>query len=52
MRLPNGSPAADVPVEIHAPYSHEGSTNQEGAVYTVFNSLPEGDITIEVSVSK
>ncbi|KAM7383630.1 hypothetical protein PAMP_003265 [Pampus punctatissimus] len=52
--IQNGSPAADVPVKIDVPRSTEvswqGITDQEGAVFPVFN-VPNAaaDITVEVS---
>uniref|UniRef100_A0A667Y137 Complement C4B (Chido/Rodgers blood group) n=1 Tax=Myripristis murdjan TaxID=586833 RepID=A0A667Y137_9TELE len=58
-RLPDGSPAANVPVKINAPTSHERfrqvTTNQQGAVFAVFN-FPSGDgaageVTIDVSIT-
>ncbi|KAM7420598.1 hypothetical protein PAMA_015024 [Pampus argenteus] len=54
LRLPDGSPAANVPVKIDVPRSTEvswqGITDQEGAVFPVFN-VPNAaaDITVEVS---
>ncbi|XP_071372165.1 complement C4-B [Centroberyx affinis] len=53
IRLPDGSPAAGVPVEIHVPTSQEKSsqatTNQQGAVFAVFN-IPDAEVAVEVSV--
>ncbi|XP_068425600.1 complement C4-B [Clinocottus analis] len=53
VRLPDGSPAAGVPVKIDVPLfsekSWQGSTNQEGAVYPVFNIFSEAQTTVEVS---
>ncbi|XP_038567629.1 complement C4-B-like [Micropterus salmoides] len=53
LRLPDGSPAAGVPVKIDVAASSEkfwqGTTNQEGAVFPVFNILNEAQITVEVS---
>ncbi|XP_029307472.1 complement C4-B [Cottoperca gobio] len=54
VRLPDGSPAAGVPVNIHVtPHSEEArqrTTDQEGAVYDVFNIPSVAQITVEVSV--
>ncbi|KAK9513649.1 hypothetical protein VZT92_027165 [Zoarces viviparus] len=55
VRLPDGSPAAGVPVKIDVlPRSSEdswqGTTNQEGAVYPVFNIPTVAQITVNVSV--
>lgn len=57
LRLPDGSPAADVPVKIDVPRFSEGSlqltTNQEGAVSSVFNiQNADAGITVEVSIPK
>ncbi|XP_068592591.1 complement C4-B [Cebidichthys violaceus] len=53
MRLPDGSPAAGVPVKIdvlgYSKDSWQGTTNQEGAVYPVFNIPTVAQITVEVS---
>ncbi|XP_044063498.1 complement C4-B isoform X2 [Siniperca chuatsi] len=53
MRLPDGSPAAGVPVKIDVPASSEeswqGNTNQEGAVFPVFNIFTAAEIIVEVS---
>ncbi|XP_051262420.1 complement C4 [Dicentrarchus labrax] len=53
VRLPDGSPAAGVPVKIDVPVSSEvswqGTTDQEGAVFTVFNIGTTAQITVEVS---
>ncbi|XP_042278740.1 complement C4-B [Thunnus maccoyii] len=54
LRLPDGSPAAGVPVKIDVPSSSEGSrqgiTDQEGAVFSIFNiENAAGAITVEVS---
>ncbi|XP_054476945.1 complement C4-B isoform X2 [Anoplopoma fimbria] len=53
VRLPNGSPAAGVPVKIDVPTSSEeswqGTTNQEGAVFPVFNIPNAAQIIVEVS---
>lgn len=55
-RLPDGSPAAGVPVQINVPASSEkswkGTTDQEGAVFPVFNIPTPAQITVEVSVPK
>ncbi|XP_075965224.1 complement C4-like [Anarhichas minor] len=55
VRLPDGSPAAGVPVKIDVlPRSSEeswqGTTDQEGAVYPVFNIPTAAQITVKVSV--
>ena len=56
MRLPDGSPAAGVPVKIDVPTSTEKSwqatTDQEGAVFLVFNIPTDDHITVEVSIPK
>uniref|UniRef100_A0A8C2YZB7 Complement C4B (Chido/Rodgers blood group) n=1 Tax=Cyclopterus lumpus TaxID=8103 RepID=A0A8C2YZB7_CYCLU len=53
VRLPDGSPAADVPVKINVTTSSEeswqGTTNQEGAVFPVFNMPTGAQITVVVS---
>ncbi|XP_051262421.1 complement C4-like [Dicentrarchus labrax] len=53
VRLPDGSRAAGVPVKIDVPVSSEvswqGTTDQEGAVFTVFNIGTTAQITVEVS---
>lgn len=53
MRLPDGSPAAGVPVNINLPTSQpwEGTTDQEGALFNTFNVNDKADITVEVSIS-
>ncbi|XP_042345143.1 complement C4-B [Plectropomus leopardus] len=52
IRLPDGSPAAGVPVNIDVLPSTEGSwqgtTDQEGAAYPVFNIPNVAQITVEV----
>ncbi|XP_041797665.1 complement C4-B [Chelmon rostratus] len=52
-RLPDGSPAAGVLVQINVPASSEkswkGTTDQEGAVFPVFNIPTPAQITVEVS---
>lgn len=56
VRLPDGSPAAGVSVKIDVPVSVEGSwqgtTDQEGAVFPVFNIITADQITVEVSIPK
>lgn len=56
MSLPDGSPAAGVSVKIvPSPSSDEpwqGTTNQEGAVFPVFNIPTTSQITVEVSIPK
>uniref|UniRef100_A0A3Q4HQI4 Complement C4B (Chido/Rodgers blood group) n=1 Tax=Neolamprologus brichardi TaxID=32507 RepID=A0A3Q4HQI4_NEOBR len=44
MRLPDGSPAAGVPVNINLPTSQpwEGTTDQEGALFNTFNVSTNG----------
>uniref|UniRef100_UPI0037E806E7 complement C4-B n=1 Tax=Semicossyphus pulcher TaxID=241346 RepID=UPI0037E806E7 len=54
MRHPDGSPAAGVPVRMTVSSSTdgqwEGSTNQEGAVFSVFNiNSDAAEITVQVS---
>lgn len=53
MRHPDGSPAAGVLVEISvssAERSWQGTTDQEGAVFTVFNIRADDPITVEVCI--
>lgn len=52
MRLPDGSPAAGVPVNINLPTSQpwEGTTDQDGALFNTFNVHDKADITVEVSI--
>lgn len=56
MHLPDGSPAAGVPVKIDvSPFSEEswqGNTDQEGAVNPVFNIANGAPITVTVSIPK
>lgn len=56
MRLPDGSPAAGVPVKIDVSPSTEepwqGTTDQEGAVFPVFNIPTVAEITVQVSMPK
>ncbi|XP_070823248.1 complement C4-B [Chaetodon trifascialis] len=53
VHLPDGSPAVGVPVEVNVSASTEkswhGTTDQEGAVFTVFNIPTAPQITVEVS---
>ncbi|XP_033496481.2 complement C4-B [Epinephelus lanceolatus] len=53
MRLPDGSPAAGVPVNIDIKQSSvdswQGTTDQEGAVFPVFNIQNVAQIIVEVS---
>nr|XP_019949090.1 PREDICTED: complement C4-A-like [Paralichthys olivaceus] len=53
MRLPDGSPAPNVPVRIVLPESSElpkqDTTNQEGAVFHTFNINSAAAITVEVT---
>ncbi|XP_041844609.1 complement C4-B isoform X2 [Melanotaenia boesemani] len=52
MRLPDGSPAADVPVNINVKGSQDswqGNTNQEGIVSYTFNIADVPQITVDVS---
>ncbi|XP_039885489.1 complement C4-like [Simochromis diagramma] len=53
VRLPDGSPAAGVPVNINLPTSKpwEGTTDQEGALFNTFNVHDKADITVEVSTN-
>lgn len=53
LRLPDDSPAAGVPVKIQELTSSEhwsGTTNQEGAVFSVFNIPNVAQTTVEVGV--
>lgn len=54
MRLPDGSPAAGVPVNITVSPSTEeswqGTTDQEGAAFPVFNIPTVAKITVQVSI--
>lgn len=52
MRLPDGSPAANVPVQISVTSSEQwqGTTDQDGAVFQVFNIGDVPQITVEVSI--
>uniref|UniRef100_A0A3B3SUV9 Complement C4B (Chido/Rodgers blood group) n=1 Tax=Paramormyrops kingsleyae TaxID=1676925 RepID=A0A3B3SUV9_9TELE len=47
VRLPNGSPAANIPVRSDVPRSSDltrsGFTDQEGALHSTFNNIPVGD---------
>lgn len=56
MRLPDGSPAAGVSVNIDVPGSSEQSlqslTDQEGAVFHSFNIDTTAQITVQVSIPK
>lgn len=56
LRLPDGSPAAGVPVRIDVPGSTEqflqGITDQEGAVFHTINIVATAQITVEVSIPK
>lgn len=56
LRLPDGSPAADVPVKVDVAASSEkswqGNTDQEGAVFPVFNLNTRAQFTVEVSILK
>ncbi|XP_053288658.1 complement C4-B [Pleuronectes platessa] len=53
LRLPDGSPAPDVPVRIDIPGSSElfmqGTTDQEGAVHHTFNINTADKIAVEVT---
>ncbi|KAG8010142.1 Complement C4-B, partial [Nibea albiflora] len=53
LRLPDGSPAADVPVKVDVAGSSEkswqGNTGQEGAVFPVFNLNTGAQIAVDVS---
>lgn len=53
MRLPDGSPAADVPVNIRMSPSlqRRATTNQEGAAFDVLNVDSAADVTVEVCIS-
>lgn len=53
LRLPDGSAAAGVPVDIQVSTSEipwQGRTDQQGAVSTVFNIHGVNSITVEVSI--
>lgn len=53
LRLPDGSSAAGVPVNIKVSSSEEywhGTTDQEGTVFPVFNIPSVAQITVEVSI--
>lgn len=53
LRLPDGSAAADVPVDVKVSTSDmpwKGRTDQQGAVSTVFNIPSVNSITVEVSI--
>lgn len=52
MRLPDGSSAAGVPVNIKVSSGEQwhGTTDQEGAVFPVFNIRSAAQITVEVSI--
>ncbi|XP_030606150.1 complement C4-B-like [Archocentrus centrarchus] len=52
VRLPDGSPADGVSVNINIPASSlswKGTTDQEGALFNTFNIVADADITVEVS---
>ncbi|XP_029360066.1 complement C4-B isoform X2 [Echeneis naucrates] len=53
MRLPDGSPAAGVPIKIDltdsSVQSSQRSTDQEGAVYSTFNVGTTNEISVEVT---
>uniref|UniRef100_A0AAX7UU10 Anaphylatoxin-like domain-containing protein n=1 Tax=Astatotilapia calliptera TaxID=8154 RepID=A0AAX7UU10_ASTCA len=53
VRLPDGSPAAGVPVNINLPTSQpwEGTTDQDGALFNTFNVHYKADFTVEVSTN-
>lgn len=52
MRHPDGSPAANVPVHISVTSSEQwqDTTDQNGAVFHVFNIGDVPQITVEVSI--
>lgn len=53
LRLPDGSPAPDVQVNVQVSPSQErkvGTTDQEGAVFSVFNIPNTEQITVEVGI--
>lgn len=57
MYLPDDTPAADVTINITitvgTTQEHwQGTTDQEGAVYPVFNISNAAEITVEVSIHK
>ncbi|XP_012718029.2 complement C4-B isoform X1 [Fundulus heteroclitus] len=52
VRHPDGTPAVGVPVNISANTRdtfQQGSTNQDGGLYSTFNVLSTGPITVDVS---
>lgn len=54
MRLPDGTPAADVPVNITVAVDKslqiwQGTTDSDGAVYSIFNKIQAAEITVKVS---
>ncbi|XP_048882908.1 complement C4-B isoform X2 [Brienomyrus brachyistius] len=55
VRLPNGSPAADIPVRIDVPRSSDltrsGFTDHEGALHSTFNNIPVGDQPVTITVT-
>lgn len=53
LRLPDGSPAADVQINVQVSPSQErrvGTTDQEGAMFSVFNIPNTAQITVEVGI--
>lgn len=51
MRLPDGSPAARVPVHMTVESERwQGTTDEDGAVFHVFNTGNVPKITVEVSI--
>lgn len=54
MRLPDGSPAANVQINIDiegsTQTSHQAVTDQDGAVFHVFNINSGNEITVQVSI--
>lgn len=56
MRLPDGSPAAGVPLKVDVKESTEkswqGLTDQDGTAVPVFNIQSVSQITVKVSISK
>uniref|UniRef100_A0A3B3SUP3 Complement C4B (Chido/Rodgers blood group) n=1 Tax=Paramormyrops kingsleyae TaxID=1676925 RepID=A0A3B3SUP3_9TELE len=55
VRLPNGSPAANIPVRSDVPRSSDltrsGFTDQEGALHSTFNNIPVGDQPVTITVT-
>lgn len=57
MRLPDGTPAANVPINITFTVDKplqiwQGSTDSDGAVYYTFNTIQAAEIKVKVSIHK